>query len=245
MALLVSTLISDARSATFGAKGRQKVSNAALVQELSYQDQILTQLASQIAPDLLARTTGTVAVLSDAGNQNGYTLEAAIHYRDFTHVDEQRERYTPISILQRQHRDVHPAAPAAMVRTGARNAVLAPIDPQGKRWSGDEERSWFNPGEHTITYSYVPLPGRITSLTDELVTPDMARSVILPSLELVILMNNPEGNAARIEMALARRQVALQTYQFQLYKFTAPQGQRHHERAGSSDSGWVNNQVGG
>lgn len=245
MSLNAGTLISNAKAATFGAKGAQKVSDAALLQEINYQDQVLTQMASQIAPDLLALSTGVVATLSTNGNINGYTLQNGIHYRDFTHGDPSTSTYTPINVYQRQYREASPPNPSGSIRMNSQGAVFYPNDPDGKRWTGTSTPKWFKPGEHEVTYSYVPFPGVHTSLSATLVVPDIARPIIAASLEIIILMNNPQVNQAKIEMALAKRQAALQTYQFQLYKFVHPQGHRPSSESGGSDSAWVSGVVGG
>ena len=225
MALVASALIDAALKRSFGGTGRQKVSKAALLEELSYQDQLVVQMASQIAPDLLATTTGVVTI-TDVGNTNGYSLSAGLHYRDFVHVDTTNERYIPINMVQRQHRESYPKAPAAMLRLGSTSAVFHPIDPQGKRWTGTGTRNFFNATDgHTVSYSYVPLPSTISSLSDSLSSPDMAREAIVSSLELQVLMMSNMKDEVRLQAALAKRQGAWDSLRMQMYKFMAPQGQ--------------------
>ena len=86
MALVASALIKAAKARTFGLLRTQKVSNSMLLEELSYQDQIVMQMLSQNTPDLLTNVTGVLAV-SDTGNANGYSLREGMHYRDFVHAD--------------------------------------------------------------------------------------------------------------------------------------------------------------
>ena len=243
MALTASALIDSALQRTYGGQGVQKISKAMLLSELSYQDQLIVQMFSQIAPDLLATTTGTIT-LTDAGNTNGYSLQAGIHYRDFVH-DDTDDNYIPVNIVQRKHRESRPAAPAGMVRMGSVGGVFYPIDPQGERWNTTGDREWFEPNKnHVVTYSYVPLPGQITTLSTNLSSPDMAREAIISSLELQILLSVPEMNEARIQGALAKRQGAMDALRMQAYKFIAPQGQPGG-KYNQNDLYWVNNQVGG
>ena len=244
MALTASSLIDASLKRTFGAQGRQKISKAMLLEELSYQDQLIVQMFSQIAPDLLAVTTGTIT-LTDTGNLNGYTLQSGIHYRDFVHVDTGNEDHRKVTMLRRADRDSNPSAPAGMLRMGSVGGVFAPIDPLGKRWLGDDKRAWFEPDEgHTVSYSYVPLPTPLTSLSSTLVSPDMAREVLVSSLELTILIASPEANELRVQAALAKRQGMMDSLRMQLYKFVGPQGQHAAASGGYSDSTWVSDQVG-
>jgi hypothetical protein len=242
MALTASSLIDSALQRTFGGTGAQKVSKAMLLSELSFQDQLIVQMLSQIAPDMLATTTGVIA-LTDGGNTNGYSLSAGIHYRDFVHFDGD-DKYTPVNIVQRKHRESYPTAPAGMMRLGSTSGVFYPIDPLGKRWGGTEDRLWFEPASsHTVSYSYVPLPAQVTSLASTLSSPDMAREAIVSSLELQILLSTPDLNEARVQGALAKRQGAMDALRMQAYKFVNPQGQPGGAYR-SGDANWVNDQVG-
>lgn len=252
MALTASSLIQAAKQRSLGTMGRQKISDAMLLEELSFQNQLLTQMVSQIAPDLMATITGSITV-TDAGNANGYTLQNGIHYRDFTHVDETDEKYVPITIVQRQHRQSSIKDPAGMVNYGSVAGVFYPIDPLRKQWDSDDARNWFEPDEsHTVTYSYVPLPTPLTSLSDTLDVPDFAREVIMESLVLTILSAQigslppamQEAAQIKIQTAMQKRRGALDAFRLQLYKLVSPQGARP---AGGgreqSDTAWVNDQV--
>lgn len=249
MALVAGTLITTAEQKTYSSIGVQKLSKPALLAELSQQDQLVVQLIAQNAPDMFATTTG-VLIVSDAGNTNGYTLQQGIHYRDFTHIDTAQDRYVPINLLQRQHRDSGSAAPAGMLRTGASAGVFSPIDPLNKRWTGTDKREWFEADSaHEITYSYVPLPQPLTSLTSTLTSPDMAREVFISSLEAAIIAANPPTNEVevavwqvKLQAAMAIRQAALGSLLWQLYKFAAPQGQPA-DSAWESASEWVQRQI--
>lgn len=252
MALTASALITAAKQRTFAKRGRQKISNAMLLEELSFQDQLVVQLVSQNSPDLLATVTGTLTC-SNTGNTNGYTLSSGIHYRDFTHADINNNKYTPINIVGRVHRDVRPAAPAGMVRTAATAGVFYPVDPANKRWGGSDTRSYFNPDEgHLITYSYVPLPTTLTSLSSTLRSPDMAREVFVTSLEVSILLAQaPETEAelaawqVQLQNASQRRQEVFSTFLMQAVKFAAPQGQPASADVVLTESEWVDEQVSG
>lgn len=247
MALTASALISAARKRAFGVTGRQKVSKAMLLEELSYQDQLVVQMVSQIAPDLLSRVTGSITV-SDTGNTNGYTLVSGMHYRDFTHKDPSDNTYRPINILQRQHRDnLAIAHPAGMINTASAAAVFYPIDPQRRRWQTTGDRQWFEPAKsHEFTYSYIPIPAVLTAVSDTLSSPDMAREIFTSALEVVILLSNPreaETYQIRLQAALAARAAALESFRFQAYKFAQPQGQPGGVGDRLGEALWVNDQV--
>lgn len=244
MALTASTLITTAKQRVFGVVGTQKVPNATLLAELSYQDMIIVQMLSQIAPDLLA-SVGGVITFTDAGNIAGYALNAGMHYRDFTHVDSSTDRPVPINMLQRQHRDSRPAAPAGMLRTNSAGAVFYPIDPANKRWQGGSSSNFFEPDKsHTGTYSYISIPAAVTSLSATLASPDMAREIFVTALEVRILLINPqegEGWKLRVQSAIVALQEAKTSLTFQAYRFMQPQGQPGG--GGQSDSNWVHDQV--
>ena len=244
MALTASTLIDDAIARAYGNMGPQKINKAMLLGELSYQDQLVMQMLSQIAPDSLSTTTGVVT-LTSSGNTNGYNLNSGIHYRDFTHVDSTDNVYTPVNMVQRQHRDSYPTSPAAMLSLSVTGGKLHPIDPEGKRWNTSGDREWFEPNSgHTISYSYVPLPSRVTTLTQTLSSPDMAREVIVSSLELQLIMSSSQPSETRMQGALLKRQGAMDALRMQAYKFMAPQGQPGGRLGERSDQAWVNSQVG-
>ena len=249
MALTASSLIDAALKRSFGHTGSQKISKAMLLEEISYQDQLIVQMFSQIAPDLLATVTGTFDIVSATANSNGYSLNSGIHYRDFIHVDTTDDRYVEVNMVNRSDRQSSPSAPAAMISlgTGATGATFYPIDPLGKRWSDTTEtRTWFESTDgHSISYSFVPLPSPITKLSDTVTSPNMAREAIVSSLELQILLSSHKQNEARIQGAFAKRQGAMDALRMQAYKFMAPQGQpggRYSQNR--TDQAWVNSQVG-
>jgi hypothetical protein len=245
MALTASTLIDAALSRTYGhgSMGRQKVSKAMLLSELSYQDSLIVQMFSQIAPDLLATVTGTITI-TDLGNTNGYFLQNGIHYRDFTHIDTTLDKYVPINMIQRQHRQSNPNAPAGMLRLGATSGVFHPIDPEGKRFNGTATKNYYNADQgHTVSYSYVPLPAALTSVNDTLSAPDMAREAIVSSLELQILLASPQPNELRVQMAMAKRQGAMDALRMQAYKFMHPQGQPGGAKT-RHRTAWIESQIG-
>jgi hypothetical protein len=250
MALVASSLITAAKQRTFGAQGLQKLSNAMMLAELSTQDQLVVQMISQQAPELLATISGVVA-LTDSGNLNGYTLAGGMHYRDFTHVDVTNDAYEPINIVRRQDRDKWPKAPAAMIRTGAGAAVLHPIDPAGKRWVTTEARNWFEPDKgHSISYSYIPIPPALTGLSGTLRSPDMAREVFVTSLAVAILLAHPPTTeaeiavwTARLQTHMAARDAAMNTLLMQVAKFVTPQGQPGSTNR-QSTAEWLASQIG-
>lgn len=242
MALSASTIINAAKQRAFGIIGPQKISDAALLGELSYQDQLITQMFSQIAPDLLATVSGTIS-LSDAGNTNGYTLESGIHYRDFAHYDGD-ETYVPIEIYQRQYRDSEKASPSGTLRLSGGAAVFYPFDPLNKRWGGTDARQYFEPDEgHVVYYSYVPIASPVTSLSATLRSPDMAREVIVQSLVLSIILSRPEVSQVNLELEMAKRQGMMDSLRMQAYKFSHPAGHRPEGARWIGESAWVQENI--
>lgn len=242
MSLVAGDLITAARKRAFGSRGKQKISDSALLEELSYQDQLLTQMFAQIVPDLLATISGAIT-LSDGSNANGYTLQPGIHYRDFTHIDSDGNP-SEITILQRQHRDKQAMIPAAMLRLNGPAAVFYPIDPLGMRWSAAEgTREYFEASEgDTVRYSYVPLPSPLTSLSSTLTSPDMAREVLVTSLRLAILLSREDLSEMEIQAALAQRQGMMDALRMSAYKFHGPPGRRPNPQ-GRSELDWLEEQI--
>ena len=242
MALTASALISAAKKRTFGVTGRQKVSDAMLLEELSAQDSQIVQMLSQTAPDLLATVTGS-DVVTLAENQSGYTLANGIHYRDFTHVAD--DVYTPINIVQRQYQHNTLRHPCGMLRTGAAAGVFYPVDPDGNRWQESGSRPWFEAGDgHEFRYSYVVQPAVLSTLSATLTSPDMARDLLVAALEVAILLSAPGVQEARLQVAVAKHQSALQSLQFQAYKFGHPQGSHGSALGPTSEAAWVAEHIG-
>lgn len=252
MALTASSLITTAKQRTFGAQGRQKISDAMLLGELSYQDAEVVKMFAQCAPNLLATVTGNITITS-AGNTNGYTLSNAIHYRNFVHVDATDEEYTPINIIGREHELSEVRAPAGMLRLGSSAAVFYPVDPLTKRWTGSEQREYYDSASsHTVTYSYVPLPSMLSTTSASLASPDMAREVLVESLVAAILISvdtSDFGEAQlashqlRIQRSLAMRDSSMASLRMQAYKFANPQGSPGGFPYAQTASEWVLDQV--
>lgn len=254
MALTASDLVSSAKKRTRGHRGRQKISDAALLDMLAGQDLMVAQMISQINADLLTTVEETDSVtLSE--NQSGYTLQDGMHYRDFTHINETDEAYEEIRIIRRADRDKQPSPPAAILQGTASGAKFYPVDPAGKRWLGSVEATWFNEDEgHKFSYSYVPTPGTLTALSDTLTSPNWARELLVTSLELSVLAGVDTGSfnqqqlasyELKVQQTAQRRQGALDSFRMQLYKFAHPQGLDALSEPPESDTEWVHDQVTG
>lgn len=245
MTMTASDLITTALQQTYGMHGRQRISKAALLAELSHQDDQIVQMFAQIAPDLLATITGSASVTL-ASNTAGYTLSAGIHYRDFTHVDSANDSYVPITLVRRESQDSPPRNPAGMLRLSGSTGVFYPVDPEGTRWQSSGTREWFEETEsHVIKYSYVPAATQLTALSSTLTSPDMAREALLSSLKVAILLGNPEVPADRIQVAMVARKDAYDNLRMLAYKFGHPAGTRRGYGEGQqSDAEWVAQQVG-
>lgn len=209
MPLNAEPIIEAALARSHGIVSVHNISRAALLGELSYQDRLIVQAISQINPDMLSSLSGLI-VLSDTGNQNGYTLEPAVHYRNFVHKDNTSNSFLPINIRQSLGRD-SPAGlgPEAFLTFGPSAAIFHPIDPLGKRWLGGERRSWFDPAAHSVTYSYVPQPNQLVNRWDNLSSPEVAEEVLVCSLVLSILLQSPPTNEVEVAVWNTRIQAAM------------------------------------
>jgi len=243
MSLTASSIIDAAITRAFGITGRQKISKAMLLSELSLQNSMIVQLFVQSAPDLLASVDGTANVTL-ASNKSGYTLTAGIHYRDFTHVDTDNV-YTPITLVQRQSQDAPPRDPAGTLRLVGDQGVFYPLDPQRKRWQTSDSRVWFDEGSsHVIKYSYVPDPASLTTLSSALAAPDMAREALISAVYLMILVSTPGVDPTRLQMAATARQDAFNSLRWIAYKFHQPAGTRRGRDDQLTESEWVEQQLG-
>lgn len=244
MSLVAGDLIDAARQRTYGAQGRQKISTGQLLAELSFQDQLIAQEISQINPGLLVHVDG-LSPCNLVENQYGYLLSAGIHYRDFTHVDTVNGVYTPIQLYGGNYRDLPTPVPSGFVTLMGSAGTFFPFDPDNNRWQTSNARAWFSEDAgHEIHYSYVPAPAVLTSLADELLSPDIAREALVCALELRIVLSNPEAPPVRIQDANLRYTGARMSLTFQIHKFVHPGGQRPHGHGGGSDTQWVRRQIG-
>jgi len=245
MALTPSTLITAAKRLTFGVTGAQKIPDAMLLEEINHQEQIIVQMLSQVAPDLLSSVDGSETVTL-VKNKAGYSLTAGIAYRDFTHVDTDNQTYTPITVIQRQFRDKRVTHPAITIVTGADAAVIFPVDPNGDRWLSGGTRTWFeDTSNHKIEYSYVATPTVATTLTSTLTSPDMSRQVFIAALELAVILTVPEAQDRRVAHVSNKYEVAMERLRWQAHKFVHPQGSHGITDVPMGASEWVSNQVQG
>lgn len=244
MSLVAGDLIAAARQRTFGAHGVQRISNGQLLAELTYQDAQIIQEISQSSPDMFAQVDGVVPCTLGE-NQDGYLLEEAIHYRNFTHVDTVQNKYTPIFMVGRQYQEDMVTSPAGMLTVSDSGGIFYPIDPDGARWQSGGSRSWYDQSSsHELHYSYIPAPTVLTGLSDTLTSPDIAREALVCALEMAILLANPNAPAQRVQMATQRYVGARTSLTFQIYKFAHPAGQRPSGGA-ETEAAWLSRQIGG
>jgi len=181
-------------------------------------DNYIVEIVNQTMPSLTSTLGGELTV-SDAQNLNGYDLDDATGYTQFVYNRDSDDRVWEIYVVMESDFMNPTRHPSGMIVRGLGNSrLLLPTDPLGKSWSGDEERSWWKPGD-TITYRYIPLPSRFTRLTDELQAPEFARGYIVISVALLI-MQMIGGTEAQLQMFAMKEQAEFKTFLMQLYKQT-------------------------
>lgn len=216
MSLTVNDIWQDARLLAHPIGFTTQVSPTQVMAHLTAIDNDVTETVNQIMPSLLSTEVGSLTV-SATLNTIGYDLEPATGYTQFLYTSDDDNRVWEIYIVMESD-FMNPARhPSGMLVQGVGNSrLLLPSDPMSKSWAGDEDRSWWKPGD-TIKYRYIPLPSRFTALTDELQAPDFARSYLVSSTALLI-MQMIGATPEQLELFAIREQSAYQTFLMQLYK---------------------------
>jgi hypothetical protein len=185
MPLLVSDVINDAIAMSYPYVWEPGVNTQQLLRILTVLDEDVIQLYSNQFPERL--DAGATITVVASQNAAGYTLQSTPvdTYGDFNWVDNQGIVW-PISIVTASRFD-HPGEhPAGIVR----NQTFFPCDPQEIGWTqpGQPRNFFFGNGD-TIQYRYLLMASRITSLSQNLSSPDEHRDFFTTNLALNILLN--------------------------------------------------------
>jgi hypothetical protein len=218
MTLVAGTLIDGAKQLAYPVVGPVNVSDAALLQYLNVLDDEIVTLVFQTARWIL-RENGAIITIDEDLNEIGYILEDALGYGDFTYHNFQTKDAMPLPIAQEADLHKQVGNPRAVITQTEQGPTLVPIDPHRQNWETADERIFWTQDGDTVTYTYIPMPGGMTALTDELVSPDFARMFFKQALALQIFMMNPTVPDNTIQLALAResnlkRQLTLQIYKY-------------------------------
>jgi hypothetical protein len=238
MSLIVSEIFEDAKLLAHPVGFTSQVSPTQVMSHLTTLDNYIVEIVNQTMPSLTSTVGGTLTV-SDAQNLNGYDLDEALGYTQFLYQRDSDDRVWEIYVVMESDFMNPTRHPSGVIVRGLGNSrLLLPTDPLVKSWSGDEERSWWKPGD-TITYRYIPLPSRFTKLTDELQSPDFARGYIVTSVALLI-MQMIGGSQEQLQMFAMKEQSELKTFLMQLYK----QARIHTpDRVSDSTFGYTNESI--
>jgi hypothetical protein len=216
MSLTVAEIFEDARLLAHPIGFTTQVSPTQVMAHLTNLDNYMVEIVHQIMPSLLSTLGGSLTV-SDTKNLNGYELEDATGYSQFLYTKSEDDTTWEVRIVMESDFMNPTRHPSGMLVQGVGNSrLLLPTDPSNKAWSGDEDRSWWIPGD-SVSYRYVPLPSRLTKMSDELQAPDIARAWLVTSTVLLI-MQMIGGTDDQIQMYGIREQSQLQTLIMQFYK---------------------------
>ena len=205
MALLVSDVITDAISMAYPYVWEPGVNRQQLLRVLTVLDEDVVQLYSNQFPERL--DAGQTITVVSSQNAAGYALQSTPvdTYGDFNWIDNQGIVW-PIQIVTASRFD-HPGQhPAGIIR----GQTFFPCDPQEIGWTQPgQPRNFFIGNGDTIAYRFLLQAVRITSLAQNLASPDEHRDFFTTNLALNILLNASGDPRAPIppeviQMAAAR-----------------------------------------
>jgi hypothetical protein len=217
MSLTPDTIFEDARLLAHPVGFTSQVSPTQVLAHLTNLDNHIVEIVHQVMPSLLSTRGGSFTV-SSSKNSNGYPLENATGYSQFRYTRATDDAVWEVYVVMESDFMTPTRHPSGMIVQGTGNSrLLIPVDPLGKAWAGDEDRSWWTASGDTITYRYIPLPSRLTALTDEMQSPDIARGYLVASTALLILQMLG-GDSAQLQMFAQREQSEYHTLLMQFYK---------------------------
>lgn len=185
MALLVSDIVADAIGMAYPYVSEPNVAYNALLRGLTTLDREVIAFHGITVPERVS-TSQTITVVL-ATNPTGYPLFSTnvLGYRNFKWIDTSGYVW-PIKIVPETRFD-HPGQhPAGVVR----GYTFFPSDPEEIRWSqGGLQREFYQGIGDTITYDYLPDAPRITTLTQNLVSPDETRQFFVTNLAVQVLLS--------------------------------------------------------
>lgn len=203
MALTPQNLIDDAKLQAWPFLREEDISPAALLRQLTSLDrEVVGLIAAQYPERISVQATDVTIVL--ATNATGYTLSAAKNYSNFVHVSASSGERLPIEIVpEGKEPSKHPAAYIYGV-------TFLPIDQYERDWDTSlGDRLFFLSGDK-VEYRYIPEPGRVTTMSQTLASPDEAESYFREALTLSILLNSgasPERIQVATQLMAQKRQL--------------------------------------
>jgi hypothetical protein len=204
--LTPSDLIDDAVLLAFPYASERTVAPGVLLRQLQQLDREVVGMLAQEAPERFSTDvipgqspTVTDVAVTLVKNRDGYALQAATQYTDWTLVDSS-DNVWPITIVPESKFEAPPVHPAGIVR----GSTFFPCDPDGLRWEDQvDDRTVFAVGD-TIKYRYIAEVSRVTTKTQALASPEEAQGYLVWSLVLSILLGAGASQEA-IQLAAAQR----------------------------------------
>ena len=213
-----SSVVDAAKKRAFPHANPQHVPDGVLLARLNSVDQDIVNRVAQEAPSVLSEEASKVAVTS-SNNSSGYTLNPAASYTHFELVEDDDGNSIPIRILGEGDLSNPPSHPSGVVGPdGSGGYAFFPADPQEEGWQGGDDRVYYDPDEHSIRYRYIPAHTELTSLSDELASPDFVRPYLEQTLVVQIKSAQP-APPADLEQEIQRERQLWQRVWINLHKF--------------------------
>lgn len=186
-----SDIISAAKRRAYPHGSLQQVPDRVLLSRLNSADSKVVNRIAQEAPGLLSEESSKISV-TDSENQDGYSLNDAVAYTHFELVDESSDDHArAIRILDGADLHQPPTHPSGVVGPDSSGYAFYPADPQEEGWTTSGDRYWFDPDDHAIRYRYVPEHTELTSLSDTLDSPPVARQLFEQAVVVQIKSSQP------------------------------------------------------
>jgi hypothetical protein len=203
MTLQAQDLINDAIGLAFPYIRETDIAPGTLLKHLTWLDQEVMNLYALHMPERIT-TEGSDITVVFASNVNGYPLAAsAWAYLDLVYVDNQGFAW-PLNIVPEDKFDHPMKHPAVLIR----GATFYPCDPAEVRWNlafDPSPRQFYVGNGDVISYDYVATGVKITSLSQNLLSPDEGRNYIVADLALEILLTSENVPQTRLQKANEQR----------------------------------------
>lgn len=183
--MLAGDLIDDAIQECYPFVREQSISIGSLMRTLSRLDVEVVMEYAKNAPERLSVEVEEPIVAASA--LTGYELQDALTYSEFKYFNEASNEWDLVIVSGGKIPIKHPAATI-------RGGTLFPVDPNDRNWSeSTDQRLFWTESDHTFRYRYIPLPARITTKSQTLVSPVEAMSYLLNTLRLQVLLMSLDG----------------------------------------------------
>lgn len=212
-----SDIINAAKRRAYPHGSLQRVPDRVLLSRLNSADSKVVNKVAQEAPGILSEESDKISV-TDSENQSGYSLNDAAAYTHFELVDESNDDYARrIRILDAEDLHQPPSHPSGIVAPDSSGYAFYPADPQEEGWTTSGDRVFFDPDDHAIRYRYVPTHTELTSLSDTLDSPPVARQLFEQAVIVQIKSSQPVP-PPDLEQEMQREQRSWQQLWMQLHK---------------------------